>query len=208
MLEELIYLGAGVITVLIPTLYFFRERRKSRSAQAKLNKAIEAGLDQPVSIHPRVDANVCIGSGACVKACPEKDVLGMVNNRAVLINPTSCIGHGLCQAACPVDAITLVFGTHKRGVDIPHVQGSFESNVQGIYIAGELGGMGLIANAVKQGAEAAKNIAQSLAGQGKNSVLDLAIVGSGPAGISASLQAKKDGLDFMTFDQDDLGEPS
>ena len=205
MLETLIYLGVGVITLLIPTLYFLRERRKSRTAEAKLHQAIEAGLDQPVSIHPRIDPNICIGSGACVQACPEKDVLGLVNNRGLLINPSACIGHGMCQAACPVDAITLVFGTEKRGVDIPHVKGNFETNVPGIYIAGELGGMGLIANAVRQGVEAAHYIAQGLSERGKDDVLDLAIVGAGPAGIAASLQAQKEGLSFVTLDQDDLG---
>ena len=205
MLETLIYVGVGVITILIPTLYFLQERRKSRTAQAKLHQAIETGLDQPVSIHPRIDPNICIGSGACVQACPEKDVLGLVNNRGLLINPAHCIGHGLCQAACPVDAITLVFGTEKRGVDIPHIKGNFETNVPGIYIAGELGGMGLIANAVKQGVEAAHYIAQGLSERGKDDILDLAIVGAGPAGIAASLQAQKEGLKFVTLDQDDLG---
>jgi thioredoxin reductase/NAD-dependent dihydropyrimidine dehydrogenase PreA subunit len=205
LLEILIYVGVGALTVLIPTLYFIRERRKSRAAQEKLSKAVEAGLDQPVSIHPRINPDICIGSGACVQACPEKDVLGLVNNRGVLITPSACIGHGLCQASCPVDAITLVFGTEKRGVDIPHVKGNFETNVPGIYIAGELGGMGLIANAVKQGVEAAQYIAQGLPERGKNGVLDLAIVGAGPAGIAASLQAQKDGLSFVTLDQDDLG---
>jgi thioredoxin reductase (NADPH) len=197
LLEILIYIGVGAITVLIPTLYFLLERRKSQAAQAKLHQAIEAGLDQPVSIHPRIDPNICIGSGAYV--------LGLVNNRGVLINPAHCIGHGLCQAACPVFAITLVFGTDKRGVDIPHVKGNFETNVPGIYIAGELGGMGLIANAVKQGVEAAHYIAQGLEGHKKDDILDLAIVGAGPAGIAASLQAQKEGLNFVTLDQDDLG---
>jgi thioredoxin reductase/ferredoxin len=205
MLEMLIYVGVGVITVLTPVLYFFRQRQKSRQAQAKLDDAIGAGLDQPVSIHPYINPNICIGSGACVQACPEKDVLGLVNNRGQLINPSHCIGHGMCQAACPVDAITLVFGTEKRGIDIPHIKGTFETNVSGIYIAGELGGMGLIANAVKQGIEAAHYIAQSLENRGKNGVFDLAIVGAGPAGIAASLEAKKEGLEFITIDQEDLG---
>ncbi|MCX6641259.1 MAG: NAD(P)-binding domain-containing protein [bacterium] len=206
MLETLIWVAAGAITVLIPTIYLLVASRKSRAAQAILTQATESGLDQPVSIHPHIDPNICIGSGACVRACPEKDVLGLIDNRGVLINPAHCIGHGLCQAACPVDAITLVFGTVKRGVDIPHIKGNFETNVPGIFIAGELGGMGLIANAVRQGVEAATYINQSLESRSKNGgILDLAIVGAGPAGIAASLQAKKDGLKFMTFDQEDLG---
>jgi thioredoxin reductase (NADPH) len=205
LLETLIYLSAAAITILIPLSYWFLQHRKSLRATAKLSEAVAAGLDQPVSIHPHIDPDTCIGSGACVQACPEKDVLGLVNNRAVLIGPTHCIGHGLCQTACPVQAITLVFGTQKRGVDIPHLKGNFESNVQGIYIAGELGGMGLISNAVRQGTEAVRFIAQSLDKRGGEKVLDLAIVGAGPAGIAGSLQAQKEGLTFITFEQEELG---
>jgi thioredoxin reductase (NADPH) len=205
LLEILVYITAGAITVLVPLIYFLWMRQKSINAQQKMQKAMESGLDQPVSIHPKIDPNICIGSGGCVLACPEKDVLGLINNRAVLINPSHCIGHGACQAACPVDAITLVFGTDKRGIDIPHLKGNFETNVPGVYIAGELGGMGLIANAIKQGVEAAQYIAKSLEKLGTDGVYDLAIVGAGPAGIAASLQAKKDGVNFITFDQDDPG---
>jgi len=97
--------------------------------------------------------NMCLGCGACVKACPETshhDVLGLINGKAVLIGPSDCIGHGACKTACPFDAITLVFGTERRGLDIPVLKPTFESNVPGIYVAGELGGMGLIKNALTQ----------------------------------------------------------
>ncbi|MBZ0264388.1 NAD(P)-binding domain-containing protein [bacterium] len=205
MLEILVYVVVGLITLLIPLTYFLHEKEKHDKASATLQKALDAGLDQPVSLHPVIDPNTCIGSGSCVSACPEKDVLGLIHNRGSLINPNRCIGHGMCQAACPVDAITLVFGTEKRGVDIPHLTGKFETNVKGVYIAGELGGMGLIYNAVTQGIQAAHNIAESLEKKGKKDVHDLLIIGAGPAGIGASLQAKRENLDFIVLDQYDLG---
>ena len=68
----------------------------------------------------------------------------------MLTNPTLCIGHGACAASCPVSAITLVFGTERRGVDIPLVDPQFETNVPGVFIAGELGGMGLIRKAASR----------------------------------------------------------
>ena len=162
MLETLIYVGTGLLTFGLPALYILHERRKSQRAKSTLEDAVEKGLNEPISLHPFIDPEICIGSSACVQACPEVDVLGLINNKGELINPSHCIGHGLCAASCPVEAISLIFGTEKRGVDIPHINGNFETNIPGIYIAGELGGMGLIRNAVTQGKQAGQNIAKSL----------------------------------------------
>lgn len=206
MIETLIYIAVGLFAVGIPILYIIRDKRSSAAAATALASAVEQGLDEPVSLHPSVDLNTCIGTGACVKACPEDKVIGLIHGKATLINPSHCIGHGLCAAACPVEAITLVFGTEKRGVDIPHVNGNFETNVPGIYIAGELGGMGLIRNAVTQGRQTIQNIAKTLAVPVKTpGVHDVAIIGAGPAGIAAALQAKKEGLDYLLLDQEEVG---
>lgn len=182
-----------------------RQARRLHATEQASRRAQTSGraAGEPVSLHPSIDPNRCVSIGACANACPEGDILGLVNGRAVLIEPQRCIGHGACAAACPVDAITLVFGTETRGVDIPHVRETFETNVEGIYIAGELGGMGLIRNAVTQGRQAAQNIARNRAR--RSDTLDVVIVGAGPAGLSAALQAKKDGLRYVIIDQDDIG---
>jgi thioredoxin reductase (NADPH) len=211
MLETLIYLIIGLLVILFPTIYILRERRTSRKAQSTFDEAVQTGMDQPVSLHPLINPDICLGTGACVKACPENNVLGLINNRGKLINPSSCIGHGLCAASCPVDAIDLVIGTARRGVDIPHLTGSFETNVPGIYIAGELGGMGLIRNAVEQGNQAVGLLAESLKRDRKekstvasDDLLDLLIIGAGPAGVAGSLRARQEGLNFTIVDQEDL----
>ena len=204
-LETLIYVVTGILVVGFPVYYVWNAKRSSARAATTLAKSLEAGLDQPVSLHPVIDPNLCIGSGSCTKACPEKGILQIIDSKAALVNPARCIGHGQCQAACPVDAITLVFGTEKRGVDIPHVKGNFETNVPGIFIAGELGGMGLIRNAVEQGKQAVESLTKQVASDKAGEMYDLLIVRAGPAGISASLQAKKEGLRFVTVDQEDLG---
>jgi len=168
------------------------------------NLDVQAGLTEPVTLHPEVDPNRCIGTGSCVKACPEGEIIGIVNGRFSLLAPNRCIGHGACMAACPVDAISLVFGTARRGVDIPHVRETFETNVDGIFIAGELGGMGLIRNAVTQGKQAIDNIA-ARPNSKDPSVKDVVIAGAGPAGLSATLQAAKANLRHITIDQEDIG---
>ncbi|MCP5074248.1 MAG: NAD(P)-binding domain-containing protein [Rhodobacteraceae bacterium] len=179
-------------------------RRREKFVRTRQAEAHETGMTEPASLHPLIDPDVCVGCGACVSACPEGRILGLINGKAELVEPSSCIGHGACAAACPMKAIQLVFGTEKRGVDIPHVGMDFQTNVPGIYIAGELGGMGLIRNAVEQGRQAAEAIATRRC-RPADGVLDLVIVGAGPAGISASLAAKQAGLSFVTLEQDTLG---
>jgi len=187
--------------------YLYRRYRQLSVAVTTRDEAQEAGLTEPASLHPTVDAAKCIGCGSCIKACPEMPhhtVLGLINSKADLVSPTECIGHGACRAACPVDAITLVFGTAKRGVDLPRVSPWFETNVPGVFVAGELGGMGLIRNAVEQGRQALEQIAARRP-RGKGAQLDVLIVGAGPAGFAASLAATEKKLRFATVEQESLG---
>ena len=207
MLDALIPLFIYSIPLLVAWFVYatFRKREHVRAVD-RLNTAHEAGLTEPASLHPLIDPSLCLGCRSCVDACPEGQILGLVNGKAQLVNPTLCIGHGACREACPQDAITLVLGTAKRGVEIPHLEPDFQTNVPGIYVAGELGGMGLIRNAIVQGTQAVDAIAdRSTSRAGGDGQLDLVIVGAGPAGIAASLRAKERGLRFKTFDQDTLG---
>jgi thioredoxin reductase/Pyruvate/2-oxoacid:ferredoxin oxidoreductase delta subunit len=185
-------------------LYLRKQIRLTRSTDVKIAQAKEDGLFEPVTLHPEVDLDTCIGSGACITACPEEDVLGLRNGKATLVNASRCVGHGACFHACPVEAITLRIGTEKRGVDLPHVRHTFETNVPGVYIAGELGGMGLIKNSVEQGRQAMENIARSLNNK-HGADYDVIIVGAGPAGISGALTAQKNKLNFLILEQDSLG---
>ena len=201
-----VWLLYGVPLLAIIALYVWRQRRIQARHRHVHEESVAAGMTEPASLHPLIDPSLCLGCGACVKACPETshhDVLGLIDGKAVLIGPTDCIGHGACKTACPFDAITLVFGTERRGLDIPVLKPSFESNVPGVYVAGELGGMGLIKNALTQGQQALESIAK--AGVKRPGALDVLIVGAGPAGLAASLAAEKLGLSYQTVEQDSLG---
>ena len=187
-----------ILIVAVLGWYISRRSRMQRAHEGELKQAVEAGLVEPPSLHPIVDPVLCIGSSSCVEVCPE-GALGIVNGKAVLTNAASCIGHGACRAACPFEAITLVFGTERRGVDIPYVKPTFETNVNGIFIAGELGGMGLIRKAAEQGRQAMESIARL---QGGHADHDVVIVGSGPAGISAGLCALEKGLRYVLLEQE------
>ncbi len=193
----------------IAILYWYLKRHSHRESTGlnSLRQATEEGLIEPPTLHPEIDHTICIGCTNCVAACPEQgahQVLGMINKKAHLVGPTNCIGHGACKNVCPVNAITLVFGTARRGVDIPLVDPNFQTNVPGIFIAGELGGMGLIRNAVEQGRQAMQTIRKLVANTHRNE-LDVLIVGAGPAGFSATLAATEAKLRHVTVEQEELG---
>jgi thioredoxin reductase (NADPH) len=188
--------------------YLARRQRRERTSLAVRKQSLAAGLAEPASLHPVIDTVRCIGCGSCVKACPEQPehhVLGLLDNKAHLISPSECIGHGACRVACPVDAISLVFGSATRGVDIPMLSPSFESTVPGIFIAGELGGMGLIRNALSQGRQVVDAIRKQRPRATAGGHLDLVIVGAGPAGFAAALTALSHGMRFAVVEQDSLG---
>ncbi len=181
-----------------------REEVRTETGRQELEELRAMGDVVPASIHPWIDPIRCIGSGACVYACPEKSVLTVVNGRGVLTNPLGCIGHGACASACPVQAITLVFGTATRGLELPNVDPDFQTNQPGVYIVGELGGMGLIRNAVSQGRQAAEHI---IAGERRaaGEALDAVVVGAGPAGTSATLRLMEAGLRVLLLEREAFG---
>ncbi len=185
-------------------IYGFKRRKTHIKSSLHLTESVNEGMTEAPSLHPVINPLLCIGCNSCVSACPEKNVLGLIHQQAKLITPANCIGHGACKNACPEKAITLVFGSATRGVDIPDVSSKFESNIKGIYIAGELGGMGLIRNAIEQGRQAIESVAEYLKHNKseQSDILDCIIVGSGPAGLSATLGAKAVKINSITIDQD------
>jgi thioredoxin reductase/ferredoxin len=204
---SLLFVGVAVLVALV---YLVVRSREHRRARATLDEAVRMELHLPQSLHPVIDPDVCIGSGSCIQACPEGQILGLINGVATLVNPSSCIGHGRCAAECPVSAIKLVFGSAERGVDLPEIDGSFESSRAGVYIVGELGGMGLIKNALTQGLQVAARVRVALGpsarrGHGVGEIVDVAIVGAGPAGIATAVGARAAGLSYALLEQDTVG---
>ncbi len=186
----------------------WRRLYRRGKAAAKI-KNVGPPPEPPPTLHPWVDPNKCMASAACVASCPEGDILALVEGRGQLAEPSHCIGHGACAANCPVGAISLVFGTLKRGVDIPDVAPNYEASTPGIFLAGELTGMGLVRNAVEQATQAVGFIHRDHErerGSLPAGMLDLLIVGAGPAGLAASLAAQELGLNYLTVEQEpDIG---
>ena len=206
-LEALVFSGVlvAVLTVIVAVL-LLRRRQLSVRGAAAMTLARANNQDVPPSLHPVIDADLCIGSFSCIKACPEGDIIGVVNGVATLIEAAHCIGHGRCEVDCPVGAIKLVFGTAERGVDLPQTDDQFESSRPGVYVIGELGGMGLIKNALRQGVDVGATLKKRLKQtEAQGSLVDVVIVGGGPAGIAAAMSCKEHGLKVRVLEQETLG---
>ena len=208
-METLITYGIGGVICFVFLMLYLRSLKKR---EARAREAAERGKlfsEGPKAQHPHIDTNYCIGCATCTSVCPEGDVLAMIGGKAVIVNGHKCIGHGLCADACPVGAITMVMASPSMAGDVPFLTPEYETTVPGLFIVGELGGLALIKNAVNQGRDCVDTIANRLKGKGVHrpapNVYDVLIVGAGPAGISASLRAIENKLNYITLERDEVG---
>lgn len=191
--------------------------RAAVQTPANGSEAGKSGKPRPV-----INATLCIGCGSCVDACPETGTLALVGGKAILAHPERCVGNAKCIEVCPTSALSLAFGNTLQTLRAPLVKETFETNVAGVYIAGELSGMGLIKTAINEGRMAIDSIKRGLEAHGQwqspavdqnfsvvstragNEPYDVVIVGAGPAGLSASLAALQHGLRYLTLEQGEV----
>jgi len=207
-MDTLFTFGIGGIICCFFLVIYLRSLKKR---EARALEAAEKGKlysHGPQAQHPHIDNNYCIGCATCTSVCPEGDVLAMIGGKAVIVNGHKCIGHALCADACPVGAITMVMASPSMARDMPQLTPEHETTIPGLFIIGELGGLALIKNAVNQGRDCVDNIAARLKEQPippMPGVHDILIVGAGPAGISASLRAIENKLNYLTIERDEIG---
>lgn len=157
--------------------------------------------------HPVVITERCIGCHACVDACPH-DVLAIVNGVATPVAREQCMEDTSCQVECPVNPkACIVVNTTKQIAPrkAPARDSRFMTNVPGCYIVGDVSGTPLIKNAANEGADVIRHVAEEL----RNGVpsepkaeLDVAIIGVGPAGLSAAITARQSALRYVAVEQD------
>ena len=198
----LIYSSVAVVALLIILTNVVSFRHQQRIDLARRD---DADVGAPMAQYPQVDDDLCLGCGSCVRVCPEGDVLGMIYGKAALLNPLRCVGHGACADACPVGAISIgIHNLHLRD-DIPLLNDDQQTNIPGIYVAGELGGISLVHNAVNGGRRAIEKIAATDRRSRNKKIKDVIIIGAGPAGLSAALTAVEHGLSAQILEQYEIG---
>lgn len=203
--ESLIWGASFMVVAFILVLSLVAFWSRTRRDRKRLEEAASLGINRARAQYPFVDPARCIGCGTCVKACPEGDVLGVVGGTAVVINGLRCVGHARCEELCPVGALEVGLGDLKGRADIPLLTEDYESTVPDLFVIGELGGLSLIYNAFDQGARAVAKISDRLHSRPRpvsSEVLDLVIVGAGPAGISAALKAREQGLSYVVLEKE------
>jgi thioredoxin reductase (NADPH) len=199
---------ATVVTLIFVRGYLIKLKKREEQAREAAEKG-KVFSEGPKAQHPHIDTTYCIGCQTCTTVCPEGDVLAMLGGKAVIVNGYKCIGHSLCAEACPVGAITMVMASPSMSADMPRLTTEYETSINNLFIVGELGGLALIKNAVNQGRDCIDTIVKRMKTRATNGnhsgVYDVLIVGAGPAGISASLRAIENKLNYITIERDEIG---
>lgn len=227
-------LGAFFLVLLLAAQCVRLRRAELRAMAATVAEVTEArtrGSHKAQLQYPHIDLSRCIGCGTCVAACPEDGVIGMVHGQAAVIHGARCIGHGLCAEACGPGAISVTLEDVSNRRDLPALTAELEvTRVPNLFLAGEVTGYALIRTAIAHGTAVATEVAKRTAARSPaartrkkkvmaavgagaagdleevgEEVLDLCIVGAGPAGFACSLQARLKGLQFVTLAQEELG---
>jgi thioredoxin reductase len=187
----------GLFTALIALALVKRRRsKKTPVPPSPLARPIrQRGL-------PVIDPTRCLGCYACVDACPY-DVLEVRAYVAIVARPDDCCGLTLCEQRCPNGSLVVQnVGARRPGLAL---NADLESaDAPYVYFAGDVTGQSLIVHAMEQGATAVQSIAASLRGskgRGCGDILDLAIVGAGPAGLAAALEAKARSVSYVVLEQ-------
>ena len=190
---------------------------KPQSGTALLRK-VQAGLPewaQSVALvdevkypHPVINVASCIGCHACVDACPH-DVLAIVNGKSTPVAVEQCMEDTSCQVECPTNPKScIVLNTTKKIPErkVPKRDQKFMTDTPGVYLIGDVSGVPLIKNAINEGGAVVDFIADDLQKTGRtgNADYDVAIIGIGPAGLSATALAKQRGLSYIAIEQDQV----
>jgi thioredoxin reductase len=162
--------------------------------------------DGPSYPHPVINVATCIGCHACVDACPH-DVLAIVNGKSTPVAVEQCMEDTSCQVECPTSPKSCIVVNTTRKIPerkVPKRDQHFMTDTPGVYLIGDVSGVPLIKNAINEGGAVVNFIVEDLQKEGRNGQADydVAIVGIGPAGLSATALAKQRGLSYIAIEQD------
>ena len=196
-------LALGSFAILLMVVFTMLSARKRH--HALVAPALTVG---PAVLVHDINDDRCTGCDACVAVCPT-NVLDLVANKSRVLRFEDCIQCEACMFACPTEALVMFpEGTTPPPLKIPEIDENFQTAVPGQYLIGEVAGKPLVKNAANLGRVAiehmmATGLRSGAIGRGPGTV-DVAIVGSGPGGLSAALSCIQRGLSYVVLEKEQL----
>jgi thioredoxin reductase/ferredoxin len=194
-------LALGGLAILVMVVFtMITARRRLRVAPAQV-------VGPRVLVHD-INDDRCTGCDACVAVCPT-NVLDLVANKSRVLRFEDCIQCEACMFACPTEALVMFpEGAVPPPLKIPEIDENFQTAVPGQYLIGEVAGKPLVKNAANLGRAVVEHMLSTgmypdALGGGEN-VVDVAIVGSGPGGLSAALTCIQHGLSYVVLDKEQM----
>lgn len=197
-------LALGGFAVLLMAVFTMLSARKRHRVLVS-PPAVQVG--PRVLIHD-INDDRCTGCDACVAVCPT-NVLDLVANKSRVLRFEDCIQCEQCMFACPTEALVMFpEGALPPPLKIPEVDDNFQTVVPGQYLIGEVAGKPLVKNAANLGRAVVEHMLQTglrggALGRGET-LVDVAIVGSGPGGLSAALTCIQRGLSYIVLEKEQL----
>jgi thioredoxin reductase (NADPH) len=191
-------LSLGGLAIAVMALFTMLGARKARLA------AVARPVAGPRILVHDINDDRCTGCDACVAVCPT-NVLDLVDNKSRVLRFHDCIQCEACMWACPTEALVMFpEGAEPPPLKVPELDDTYQTGVPGQYLIGEVAGKPLVKNAANLGRAVIEQMLRTglaPAGRGPTTV-DVAIIGSGPGGLSAALTCIQRGLSYVLLEKE------
>jgi len=153
-----------------------------------------------------INDSKCVGCSLCVQACPAS-VLELVDHKSRVVNFDACIQCKKCEHACAFDALRMHDADKPPPmVPMPSIDAFHETPVAGMFLIGQASGTPQVKNATNLGRAVIQRMIQQGVrpgiGRAAGCDLDIVIVGSGPAGLSAAITCMELGLSYVVLEKE------
>ncbi|MDX2093141.1 MAG: NAD(P)-binding domain-containing protein [Kofleriaceae bacterium] len=190
--------GLAILVMAVFTMLSARSRHHQMVQPAQV-------VGPRILIHD-INDDRCTGCDACVAVCPT-NVLDLVANKSRVLRFQDCIQCEACMFACPTEALVMFpEGGMPPPLKVPEIDENFQTAIPGQYLIGEVAGKPLVKNAANLGRAVIEHMLVTGLRPGamgiSATVVDVAIIGSGPGGLSAALTCIQKGLSYVVLEKE------
>jgi thioredoxin reductase/ferredoxin len=193
--------GFAILLMAVFTMVSARKRHRAMVAPT------DSAVGPRILVHD-INDDRCTGCDACVAVCPT-NVLDLVSNKSRVLRFQDCIQCEACMFACPTEALVMFpEGGLPPPLKVPEIDEHFQTAIPGQYLIGEVAGKPLVKNAANLGRAVVEHMLATglrAGALGRDaSRVDVAIIGSGPGGLSAALTCLQRGLSYVVLEKEQL----